>query len=462
MMKMITHSERPVDVKLKVKPVVALIVHSDAKEGPCRIGTIHILDPKLEKQNNKKICSGFKKGIKNSITGEDVEILEPVCLEYGESLVIPDSQFRKLEADLQQVDLFLWSGRPHGIERFNKPIAVVGGFEDIPAYLRSRGFEAYAPLDYDELNELITLLKVRKAIRDTRMLVVSDEEILTDGVSSNVWDMEELKSRYGISSKRVSFKTFSDQMDHVDRKEAEKLTSQLINRADRVHMSKGAIIKSVIAYIAAKRLMEEYGCNAFTIGCFELCTAKIAAEKEFTPCLTHALLKNEGYPSTCQGDINALLATMLLMYISKKSTYMGNAGIVSREENILEIQHDAGSLKIKGLDKPDLPYEIRHFTKGGWGAVLRYDFSKDKGQEVTIARVDPTATRLLLTRGEIIDGFNEERGCRGLRVHIKIPDIVEFFHKKADFGNHMTMVYGDYTRQIKKLGEIMKFEIVDV
>ena len=173
------------------------------------------------------------------------------------------------------------------------------------------------------------------------------------------------------------------------------------------------------------------------------------------------MLKNEGYPAACEGDLSALLATILLMYHSKKSTYMGNPSMESKEGNILAIQHDAVSLKMKGLDKPDLPYEIRHFTQGGWGAVLRYDFAKDRGQEVTLARFNPTATKLLLARGEIVAGVGFDGGGCELGLHIKVPNVAELIHKQADFGHHMAMVYGDYAQQIKKLADLMKFEVVE-
>lgn len=173
------------------------------------------------------------------------------------------------------------------------------------------------------------------------------------------------------------------------------------------------------------------------------------------------MLKNEGYPAACEGDLSALLSTMLLMYLSKKSTYMGNPSIGSKEGNILAIQHDAASLRMKGFDKPDLPYEIRHFTQGGWGAVLRYDFTKDKGQEVTLVRFNPTATKLLVTRGEIVAGKGFDAGGCGLGLHIKVLNVTELIHKQADFGHHMAMVYGDYTQELKKLADLMKFEVVE-
>ena len=39
-------------------------------------------------------------------------------------------------------------------------------------------------------------------------------------------------------------------------------------------------------------------------------------------------------------------------------------------------------------------------------------------------------------------------------------DQADFFYKHINFGNHLPLVYGDYTRELKLLGEILGFEVV--
>jgi len=35
-------------------------------------------------------------------------------------------------------------------------------------------------------------------------------------------------------------------------------------------------------------------------------------------------------------------------------------------------------------------------------------------------------------------------------------------HEEANFGHHLAMVYGDYVQDLKDLGEIMKFKVIEV
>ncbi|MCD6521222.1 hypothetical protein J7K56_00420, partial [Candidatus Calescamantes bacterium] len=272
------------------------------------------------------------------------------------------------------------------------------------------------------------------------------------GVVSSIYDFEKLKEKYGIEVRTVLFDEFFEEMEEIEKKEkeeAEKIYSKLVKEARKVHMKKEDIMGSIYFYLTARSLMEKFNCNAFTSSCFELCSTQIPEKKKFVPCLTHTLLKDEGFPSSCEEDISVLLAMAILMYVSKKSSYMGNPSVV--DKNTIRIHHDVPGIKMKGIDKDGLPYEIRNFTVAGWGVNIRYDFSQDKGEKVTLGRFDPLAEKILVVKGEILKGLNfNEIGC-SLGLEIKVSDAMEYFHKAADFGHHLAMVYGDYTENIKNL-----------
>ena len=170
------------------------------------------------------------------------------------------------------------------------------------------------------------------------------------------------------------------------------------------------------------------------------------------------MFKDQGIPDTCEGDLAALMAMSVEMYLSNKSIYMGYPLV--EENNILSMHHDVPGLKMKGFDQPDLPYELVNFTESGFGATIRYDFAQDIGEPVTLGRFDRSGNKMLLKSG-IIDGSFDVRtvGCK-LGVYIKMEDVMDYYEKSKEFGHHLSMVYGDYTKQIKRLGEVMKFEVV--
>jgi len=57
------------------------------------------------------------------------------------------------------------------------------------------------------------------------------------------------------------------------------------------------------------------------------------------------------------------------------------------------------------------------------------------------------------------EGFNAV-GCT-FSVLIRVSDVTDFFHKAANFGNHCAMVYGDYIQELRELGDLMRFGVVE-
>ena len=117
---------------------------------------------------------------------------------------------------------------------------------------------------------------------------------------------------------------------------------------------------------------------------------------------------------------------------------------------------------MKGLDAQPTSYDIQSFTKSGFGTTLRHDFNKDKGEKVTVARFDPSATKILISNGEIIGGNGlEGYGC-AQNMDIQLPNGYEFWRESQNFGHHLAMVYGDYTENIRDLGDLMGFEVINM
>ena len=149
---------------------------------------------------------------------------------------------------------------------------------------------------------------------------------------------------------------------------------------------------------------------------------------------------------------------MVEMYISNKAVYMGNP-FFYKDDNTLKIKHSVGSLKMNGLEAGNTPYDIHSFTKDGFGATLRHDFTQYAGTPCTVARFDPSGMKILVSGGEVIGGSGMVGcGCEQ-NVMIKLPDCYEFWRASQNYGHHLAFVYGDYTQDIRDLGDMMKFGV---
>ena len=461
-------AEKPIDTKIRLKPVFISLVHSATWEGPCR------WDPptvEQERRNADSHNAAAVRSLKKGLT-KDAVLLDPVTMYYDEGTILGAQEWKKLQPDASEVDVYLnggWPAREPGIGRFQKPVISMGTGPselDIAAGLKARGVDAHAVLDMDELNQLISRMRVRKAVRQTRVLVVTDRRGLTPVCGLSGPPLEEVRSKLGVDSRVIGYKEFFDAMDKVSAdKTAQDQTREMVKgltaRAAKVHLPEKDIGTDVLFYLTTKSLMNQYGCNAFTIDCIELCASQIPAARHFTPCLTHTMLKDQGMPSSCEGDMNALLAMMLATYTCRKSCLMGNP-TYDKRSGTLRVGHDVPGLKMKGLDGPDLPFELRNFVRAGWGTTFRYDFKLDKGQPATVTRFDPTASKVLLAKGIIEDGVGfDQIGCT-LRVVLRVPKLMDLYHAHAEFGQHLAVIYGDCVQEIRQAAEFMKVGVVEV
>jgi len=467
-----------INTKLGVRFVNTGVLHSDAWEGSCRVGDLENLTYEAGEKALEKQLLILKQKLKSRLLPPEIELIEPISIyswsEKGNpDIILSEDQINLLKEDDKKIDVYVVSHPYEGLkiaEYYKKPVIIMqkqGWAVDMPAAIRSLGIPSFHAEDMDTVFDFIRLFMVKKAFKQTKLLNVTNfPKRAPWGVVSSVTDLDFLKDRYGMNYKYLDYKEFFGSMDKIVKeksiqKEADKITSILINNAVNNNMTKEDVKNSVLFYLTTSRIMSEFECNAFTIECFELCSSLNTWKRRFTPCLTHALLKDSGYPSACEGDINALLAMMIEMYLSRKAVYMGNPNI-DKKNNILNIHHSVASLKMRSIDSGASSYEIHSFTKSGFGATLRHDFNKDIGEIVTVGRFDPSGTKMLITKGRIIGGGGlVGYGC-AQNINIEIPNGYEFWRESQNFGHHLALVYGDYINKIRDLGNLMNFEVISV
>lgn len=478
--------KKAIDVKVNIKPIFSNVVHTSIWEGPCRVGTQEELSPEYEMRVGREQVNIWYKNVCENIDTRYANVLEPAYIEYPESFYISDETFSCLEKDINDVDIFLFTYRLPGIEKFHKPMSMINNGPapvDLGAFYSDIGEEFYFGHDYEEYNEIIKLLQVRKAIRNTKILVLTACEQFPVSVNSSNPDLFGLNLMYGIRGTRKSLKDIFPVIHKLNKEEEiSKKADEIIANAKDVNIKKEWIMSDLRYYEAAKAMMEEFGCNAFTTACKELCASRLPMEHKCTPCLTHSLLKDSGFPTACEEDLNVWMAVMVLMYLSRKSVFMGNPSLVHKnkrpiedlgmtrllsgpkegfDEDVLEIRHAVPGIKLEGFDKDPMEYELGHFTLAGWGSKVQVDMSKGSTKTVTIGRFSRDGKSMMVTRGEILGCAYRDIECSPC-VYYKVEGGArEFRHALAEghYGHHLAVVYGDYVDELKALGKIVGFKV---
>ena len=452
--------KKAMEQKLVVRPIVGCLTHSHFWEGPCRAGYAKDMTPEAENAAATAAFEAAKEELKK-VTSE-ITLLPAIDARYDEKFVVGREIYAQIEEDIDQVDFFLcMNWRIPKLERYRKPVVIMqNGNEgiDFAAYCRSIGLEAFVCMDIQDLNEIAHVLWVRKVVANTRALVLTHGSMPTFGLQSVIRDPELIRSRYGMEIVKLPFRDIFKYMDEVTDEEASPIAERVWGNALETKVRKEWFINDIKYYLAAKRMMEAYDCNAFSTACHELCTSEIPQNRKFTPCICHSLLKDEGYPSGCEEDLNALLAMTIMQAAAMRPAFMGNPNMET--DDLLRIHHAVPALCMNGYGSKPLQYKLWAFTGQGFGGKLQVDFTENEEQYITLGRFNPMADTMSVKRGEVLRSEFDAVYCSPY-YYIEMNDARGFMHQLAGFGHHQVLIFGDYAKMLHQIGQVMDFKVME-
>ncbi|MCD8202989.1 MAG: hypothetical protein LUD48_05050 [Prevotella sp.] len=448
------------DVKLVVRPIIGCLTHTHFWEGPCRAGYKKDMTPEAEKAAADKAFEEAKKALEGATS--EMTLLEAVDARYNETFVVPRDVYAQIEERIDEVDFFLcMNWRIPKLERYRKPVVIMqNGNEgiDFAAYCRSIGLEAYVAMDIQDLNEIAHCLWVRKAVAATRALVLTTGNTPPFGMQSLIRDPELIRQRYGMEIIKLPFYNIFPFMDEITDEEARPIAEKILKGSLETKVNKDWFINDIKYYLAAKKMMDVYDCNAFSTACHELCTSEIPQQRKFTPCMCHSLLKDEGIPSGCEEDLNALLAMTIMQYAADRPAFMGNPN--HETDEILRIHHAVPALCMNGYGKKPLQYKLWAFTGQGFGGKLQVDFVENDDEFVTLGRFNPAADTICLKVGKVLKSEYQEVYCSPY-YYIQMDDARTYMHNLAGFGHHQVLIFGDYMKMLKNIAKVMHFNVLE-
>lgn len=452
--------ELAMKTKLVVRPIIGYLTHSHFWEGPCRAGRAEDMTAEAESAAADKAFARSCEQMKQMTP--EIEFLEPIDCRYDEKFIVDEKTFEKIGEDIDKVDFFLCMGwRIPKLERFKKTVVIMqNGNEgiDFAAYCRSIGVEAHVCMDVRDVNELAHRLWVRKAVRNTRALVLTAGSQPTFGIQSLIRDPEILRQKYGFEVIKLPFQDIVKYMEQISDEEAKPIADKLINGSKDTKVNTDWFINDIKYYLAAKKMMDIYDCNAFSTACHELCTSEIPQRMKFTPCVCHSLMKDEGVPSGCEEDLNALMAMLIMQYAANRPAFMGNPN--HETDELLRIHHAVPALCMNGYGTKPMEYKLWAFTGQGFGGKLQVDFAENESNYVTLGRFNPAGDTMCVKVGEVLRSEFEELYCSPY-YYIKMDDARAYMHNLAGFGHHQVLIFGDWMKEIKEISKLMGFTVLE-
>ena len=253
----------------------------------------------------------------------------------------------------------------------------------------------------------------------------------SDWLIASTVNYEEAKKRYGVTLIDIESSELKEEINKG------MLTS--IPRLEELQNSgydKDTLNGALLIYSGLKRIIEKYKLNGFSLRCFDL-----IEEYKNTACLAFAILNEEGYIATCEGDVPSMLSMLLIKEATNQPSFQANPSKIDIKESNILFAHC--TIPFNMLQK----YELMTHFESGLGIGVRGTLDKNR---ITIFKIAPNLKDALCVTGNIKENLTLPNYCRTqILVNLERDELFEFL--KESFGNHVLIAYNDIAEDILTL-----------
>ena len=272
-----------------------------------------------------------------------------------------------------------------------------------PEYIRGR------------ISNLEKIAKARENLYGTTLGVIGQP---SDWLISSIYDEGTILQKLGVLVKDIPME---DLLDEFDRQKAREVNP---GPAPEV---REAIPDAIRIYNALKVLVENHDLGALTLRCFDL-----LGTVHNTGCYALAKLNTEGIPSSCEGDVPALLSMMVAQALTGRTGFQANPARIDLQTGEMLFAHC--TIPFNMVD--EFNYDT-HF-ESGIGVGIHGHFPEGP---VTVFKLSGTLDRAFIAEGELFRNQYEQNLCR-TQVWLRMsPDDARYFLTDP-IGNHHIIIPG--------------------
>jgi L-fucose isomerase-like protein len=392
------------------------------------------------------------KQIQKSIINEvDMIVIQIGTFAMGEMVI----ELIEMTKDLP---IFLWGFKDPIVNDFNTiPLNSLTGLNMFTSYLKryDKTF-SYAYDDFEsnlahlKLNNMIRAIATQKQLRKSKFGVIGTRapgfylsEVNHISFKKNVGPTIEY---YSIGELVKQAENFPH--DLVEKKLNEKFKDTTL-KGLRIQLE-----KNVRVFLAIEELVKREKLDALTIKCWP----EWQSLYQISVCPVLSLLNDEGYMTSCEGDI-AGLATMYIQYLfTKKAPFFADLATIS--DNRLKAWH-CGHMPMSLCDSPiDL---IEHPTmKDGIGVAIQADMITSNAITLTKLSELNNDYRLFIATGKSI---KPDRKLEGPQTDLVLDASLE---KTMDLiftegiEHHYSIAHQNIMAELEELSKWMKWKVIKV
>lgn len=311
------------------------------------------------------------------------------------------------------------------LEKIPQPVALLthGAMNSLAAsleiltYLRQQGLQGeviHGELDYvaGRLINLVKIQKTHQTLAGANLGVIGKP---SDWLIASQMDKELAHKKLGCEIVDIPI----DELIERSQKDFE-IDTPLVTELRKRPFPADEMKKALNIYGAMRELIDEYQLSGLTVRCFDLLDTL-----ESTGCIALALLNAEGVPSSCEGDVPALISMMILQSLLGEAGFMVNPSRIMVQENRMVVAHCTLPINM-GND-----YTLKTHYESGIGVAVDGQLPQ---QKALMFKVSADLKRYFLSEIEIRENLSEKNLCR-TQIEISLKEDVRYFLNEP-CGNH--------------------------
>jgi len=309
---------------------------------------------------------------------------------------------------------------------------------------RQKGIYFISSLDFAQIRKGLRMIYTKNRLANDRVLVLrGDADEPEDAVVENI----------GTKVRTVGKQKVVDAYKEVgETEEVKKIAREYMENAKKVvEPSQRDVINAARMYMACKKLLTEYEATAITMDCLGLIGSRLI---DTTPCMGFSKLNDEGIPAACEADFDALLTMLIMKHMFGKPSFM-NDPVPETVRNTLIAAHCTSATKLDGYGSKSEPFILRSHSESNIGVSPQVLWKEE--QDITLAKFQGTG-KMIIGSGTVIGNVEAPPagGCR-TSVEVKMKGIEDSRDTK---GFHQLLMYGDHTKELKSLCQLLGIEVI--
>jgi len=301
---------------------------------------------------------------------------------------------------------------------------------------------------YKKIERYAKAAALRRILRKMRLGLVGYR---IKGMTEVSFDELELKSLLGPRIVHSGLNRLKDEMDKIYDEEAKKIWREIKKRVGEVKVNEEEGLSSVKAYLVLKKWIRQENLSGLAVECYPEFMGKV--------CLAYSLLGEEGIPGSCEGDMNSLVAMIILYSLTGIPVHNTDLLAIYPEDNSIIFSHcGSGAFSLaENKDKISLS-PVRLARKGV--CVL---FPAKPGKVTLINLVGRKDTyRMCIMEGEAVKIKMVFAG-NPIKVKLSVP-VNEFLEIVAEngFGHHWMIGYGEVKEELKDFCKLVELRYVSI